>query len=181
MGAGVGTETLSLSRLVGPAGRVIAVEAHPATFAMLRSTVELNHLTNTTTIQTAAMDKGGTVAISDRDISETQTNRIGDEGLPVPAVTLDALLAEHHVERVDFLEMNIEGAETRALRGAPRTLAVTRHAAIGCHDFLADETGDDSYRTMDDVREILAATGLTVDRRVDDRPWAAGYLYADRR
>ena len=95
-------------------------------------------------------------------------------------MTLDALLDEHQLDRVDFLKMNIEGAETLALCGAPRMLAVTQHAAIGCHDFLADETGDDSYRTMEDVREILADTGLTVDRRVDDRPWAAGY-HANRR
>ena len=44
---------------------MIAVEAHPTTFAMLRRTVELNHLTNITLVQAAVMDRPGTVAISD--------------------------------------------------------------------------------------------------------------------
>jgi FkbM family methyltransferase len=180
LGAGVGTETLSLSRMVGESGRVVAVEAHPTTFAMLRRMIELNDLRNVTAVHAAAMDAPGTVTISDRDIADTQANRVGGEGVPVPGVTLDDLALEHGIEKVAFLKSNIEGAETDALRGASAMLATTQHAAIGCHDFLADETGDDSYRTLDDVRAILEGAGFSVDRRVDDRPWAAGYLYASR-
>ena len=39
LGAGFGDEALIFSNLVGPSGRVIAVEAHPKTFACLEETV----------------------------------------------------------------------------------------------------------------------------------------------
>jgi FkbM family methyltransferase len=181
VGAGVGTETLFMSRLVGDTGRVIAIEAHPTTFAMLRRMADSNCLGNVTAVQAAAMDSPGTVTISDEDISQTQANRVGGTGgVAVRAITLDDMLSELGISEVALLKMNIEGAETAAIHGASRMLAVTQHGAIGCHDFLADETGDESYRTMKDVSTVLQGAGFDVVRRDDHRPWAAGYLYASR-
>lgn len=40
----------------------------------------------------------------------------------LPLTTIDALVAELHLPRVDFVKMDIEGAEVRALRGARNTL-----------------------------------------------------------
>jgi FkbM family methyltransferase len=46
--------------------------------------------------------------------------------IEVRAVTLDSLSAEHRLDRVDILKMDIQGAELLALRGAAKLLA--RHA-----------------------------------------------------
>ena len=46
--------------------------------------------------------------------------------IEVRAVTLDSLSAEHRLDRLDILKMDIQGAELLALRGAARLLA--RHA-----------------------------------------------------
>ncbi len=43
--------------------------------------------------------------------------------LKVATVTIDELVEELHLERVDFIKMDIEGAEQEALAGATRTLA----------------------------------------------------------
>lgn len=43
-------------------------------------------------------------------------------GPTVPLTTIDKLVEELHLERVDFIKMDIEGAERRALKGAKRTV-----------------------------------------------------------
>lgn len=45
------------------------------------------------------------------------------EGPLVPLTTIDALVAELRLSRVDFIKMDIEGAERQALRGGAATIA----------------------------------------------------------
>ncbi|MGD9622062.1 MAG: FkbM family methyltransferase [Mycolicibacterium sp.] len=181
IGAGIGTETLPFSGMVGDSGKVVAVEAHPATFDMLERACRLNDLRNVELVHAAVMDSDEPVMISDLRAGFCQENRIGSEGIPVRAVTISELVSNLDLNRIDFLKMNIEGAEVGALRGARDVLPIVRHAAIGCHDFLADETGDDSYRTMDVARALLEEAGFSVTRPAEDpRPWAAHYLFASR-
>lgn len=47
----------------------------------------------------------------------------GQPGVEVPLTTIDKLVEELGLERVDYIKMDIEGAEQRALRGAAGTLA----------------------------------------------------------
>ena len=42
---------------------------------------------------------------------------------PVPLTTIDKLVTELKLERVDYIKLDIEGAEPRALAGAKETLA----------------------------------------------------------
>jgi FkbM family methyltransferase len=47
----------------------------------------------------------------------------GQPGVEVPLTTIDRLVEELGLERVDYIKMDIEGAEQRALRGAAGTIA----------------------------------------------------------
>ncbi len=181
IGAGIGSESLPFSRRVGASGKVIAVEAHPATFATLKRTVQLNDVRNVELVNAAIMDSDRPVMISNLPTEVSYENRIGSEGVEVAAMTLTGLVEKYGLNRIDFLKMNIEGAELPALQGSSEVLSLIRHAAIGCHDFLAKETGDGSYRTKAAVYELLVDAGFTVRRRDGDpRPWARDYLFASR-
>ena len=108
VGAGVGTESLTFARLAGATGRVLAIEANPATFALLARTVPLNDLRQVEVIQAAAMDSTEPMTVSDLGPELTHVNKVGIAGITVPAVTITDLMEDRGVEQIDFLKMNIE-------------------------------------------------------------------------
>ena len=184
LGAGMGEEAPTFSRLVGARGRVLCVEAHPQTYAQLTACCELNGLTNVHCEQAALADAPGEVRIAERaGPSHVGAAITADRGVVVPAETVDELVARLGVEQVDLLKMNIEGAERLAIAAMDDTLARTRHLAISCHDFLVPLFGadPDEVSTFDLVRDFLAARGFEVTTRPDDpRPWIPYYVYAAR-
>jgi FkbM family methyltransferase len=179
LGAGTGTEAALFSSLVGPTGRVLAIEAHPGTFACLEATCREAGLRNVIPIHAAVSDQPGEVAIS--DIPAHNQNSIvaaSAGGHRVRATTLDELAERHGLGRIDFLKVNIEGAERLALRGMRQTLARIRHATISCHDFLADAGGPAEMRTCAEVSEVLRSSGWQLRRRESDpRDFLRYFLY----
>ena len=179
IGAGIGSETLLFSRLVGEAGRVVSVEAHPRTFRRLVDLCTANKLENVAPFQTAVTDFDGNVVVSD-SAHHLQNTVLGENGggIDVPARRIDTIAAELGIEDIDLLKMNIEGAERAAIRGAGTLLSRTRHVCISCHDFLADAGGSDELRTKAFVREFLVERGFSVTTREDaPDPWTRDYLY----
>lgn len=182
VGAGIGEEVIPFSRLVGPGGRVIAIEAHPGTFDCLRETIRRSGLGNVELVSCAVTAKDGTLAISN-DVDHLGNSVIGvSGGVEVPARSLDSLAAELGLERIDLLKMNIEGAEKPALEGMGEMIGRVRHIAISCHDFLAERGGPEAMRTREAVAAFLRGHGFELERRLDDpRPWVPDYLYGARR
>jgi FkbM family methyltransferase len=176
VGAGIGAEALLFSRLVGPTGRVVSIEAHPRTYARLVDLCRANRLGNVTTLQVAVSDSDGEVVLSDD--SHHLQNRIlpwNEAGVRVPARRIDTVAAELSIDRVDLLKMNIEGEEVRALEGMAALLAATRHVCISCHDFLG-------MPTKAAVLALLTDHGFDILTRDDaPEPWTRDYVYGTRR
>lgn len=184
IGAGIGTEAMYYADRIGSGGMMVLIEAHPRTYASLRSLLSLNFSKGrgpeVISECIGVSDHIGEARLS--DVSNNETNRlVADGGIRVTTTTLDHLVQKHHLRRIDFLKMNIEGAEGRALGEAKHALSITQHGAIGCHDFLADEYGDPRMRTKDMVRAVLTEAGFSITERPDARdPWTRDYLYFDR-
>lgn len=189
IGAGAGEETVTFSRLVGPTGRVISVEAHPKTYRKLVLTCSRNRLTNVTPLNVAVGDARGTLVIHDgaAELGGPDAARIGgDGGTEVEALTIDDIVASQHCERVDLLKMNIEGAEQLAIRGMAKTLGIVEHVVVSCHDFvlaLQSTPHDESwYATYDTVSTFFRDAGFNVSRRADHpSPPVPYYLYGSPR
>lgn len=181
VGASVGRETAHFSRLVGPSGRVIAVEAHPATYEMLEMLIAHNGFDNVTPVQRAVGADDSPVYLTDDQEDHTR-NRVSSEdtGVRVAGVSLAGLMDEVGIDRIDFLKMNIEGAEGPAIVAMGDQLSVVAHACISCHDFVADLFGDERYRTKDMVRQAFESAGFSVTSRADDRLHVRDIVYATR-
>jgi FkbM family methyltransferase len=101
-----------------PSARVIAVEPSGSTFSRLESTVHANGVADRCTCIRAAL--GGTNGITRIvDSGPSQFRFVGNDGEPVRQATLESLLPDGDGP-VDYLKMDIEGAEYDALGQTPR-------------------------------------------------------------
>jgi FkbM family methyltransferase len=182
VGAGTGWEAKLCSRLVGNKGRVIAIEAHPATFACLAKMVQLNGLTNITPLFCAVSDRPGVVHISDGTLHQGNSIVSNTDGVAVPARTLEEICSTERIEHIDLLKMNIEGAERIAVPSLGRFAERTRYVVISCHDFLADWGQSDEFRSLEQVSQWLSKAGFSLMRRAnDERAWVRDYVYGQFR
>ena len=170
VGAGRGEDTIAFSRAVGPTGRVIAVEAHPTSFAILKTFCRLNGLENVTAVEQAMMDRPGTVCMTESESTWTEnTIEIGSKsgGIGVQASTIDDLCEQLGLTDIAFLKMNIEGAERDALIGMERTISRVKHVCVACHDFRWKNGESERFRTRAFVTDFLITRGFTVESRPD--------------
>lgn len=181
VGAGRGEDVLPFAREVGQIGKVVALEAHPTTYGQLKRFCDLNRLSNVIPIHAAVMDVPGSVSIDDGDSWQTNSVRAAGEGTHVKATTLDNIFNELRLDHIDFLKMNIEGAENRALLGMNNAIAKVRNICVCCHDFRADRGHGEEYRTRDFVTDFLAKNGFVVSRRASDpRDFVRDHLFGTR-
>ena len=97
---------------------------------------------------------------------------------PVRADTLDAICRAEDLEEVDFLKMNIEGAERFALLGAESIIQRTKSICVACHDFRADYGEGEEFRTREFVKQFLIEHGFKVTTRQDDpRDYVRDHLF----
>ncbi len=180
IGAGIGDDVIIFSRLVGANGLVVAIEAHPTTFKCLLKTVEINKLTNVISVNMATGDReesvqmGGEGSYLENRIIRNSKNAINE----VKCNKLDEILSELNIFDVDLLKANIEGAETATLKGAKQSLSCTKNVVISCHDFIADNGGDSSFRTYEECKLILQNSNFKLlEPRAKTKPWFPYYLH----
>lgn len=129
IGANVGAYTLFMAGLVGPSGRVIAVEPQPSVLGRLRENVAFNPELTVTIAATALGATEGEVVFETNAANEGEGRMAkapGAAGVTVPLTTLDALLAREGVTRLAAMKIDVEGAEPQVLSpffgSAPRSL-----------------------------------------------------------
>ena len=127
VGANVGYFTMLMSQAAS-GGSVHAFEPIPLNAALLRTSMELNGLTNLRINQCAVGDFVGVVSFSQSfdsaysSIHNTQRKPL-ERTLTVPVTTLDDYLERESVTRVDILKVDVEGAEGLVVAGASRLLS----------------------------------------------------------
>jgi FkbM family methyltransferase len=126
IGAHVGFYALVLARLVGPRGRVIAFEPLPSNFRVLEENTRLNACDHVLPVNRAILDRSCSLEVTtlaDNPLSGSISlfeNRTG-EAVLVEGISLDDFLGEK-TDRVDFIQMDVEGAEDLVLAGARKTI-----------------------------------------------------------
>jgi FkbM family methyltransferase len=133
MGACAGASASMAARMVGEEGLVVAVEPDPDNLRWLR--LNLGRLPNVVVVPKGVADRKGHLLLYRNPIGPGHTilYSLGGESVEIEVTTIDRICRELKLGRVDFMMMDIEGAELMALRGARRMLKRTRKVVVGVH------------------------------------------------
>ena len=104
------------------------------------------------------------------DIEEYKACKVNRKGnVKVKGRTLDNIIHEFGIDKVDFIKMNIEGAEKSAIEGMSKVIQKTRFACIACHDFRANNEGIESMRTKKIITEFFKKHDFSITTRESDK------------
>jgi FkbM family methyltransferase len=161
IGAHLGRYSLISAKRVDKDGKVISIEANPLVLERLKKNLELNELTNTTSLNYAVYSEKTKIKlffpkeglkntiyntiISDRSINS-------ERFIEVNADTLDNLLDLNDIkqESVNWIKIDVEGAELEVLKGATNVLSKNKDISllIEIHNI---ENGKNLYRPIMDL------------------------------
>lgn len=155
-GANIGYYTVLLSRAVGPTGKVYAFEPGKECFDLLKRNVEENNCNNVVLINKALSDKEGKIKLyvneEDKGSSSVleETKHLGKEVM-VDCTTIDKEVAE----TVDFIKMDIEGAELDCLIGSTKLLQTCKKMVLEVPE---------ERRDFEDIKQLLSENKYKIKR-----------------
>ncbi len=166
IGSHVGYFTTLAATLVGGEGKVLAFEPDPATYRLLCKNIEMNGFQNIVPVQKAVASEVSTRQLYLRP--DGRTSRLhhteGTRTVQVEAVGLDQYLGAS--SKVDFIKMDIEGAEFEALSGMEGIIKHNDNLTLVTEfcPFLMEKAG---FRPGDYLQR-LSELGFTL-YRIDER------------
>jgi FkbM family methyltransferase len=139
VGAHHGLYTLLASMKVGAAGRVVAFEPSPREQKHLSGNVKLNRCKNVRIAPVAVGSSRGRANLFLVEGDEDYCNSLRPPAVKARTVavsvaveTLDDYLRGIGISRVDFIKLDVEGAELEALRGASKVLTTKPRPVVMC-------------------------------------------------
>lgn len=131
VGAAFGFYTILASKRVGQHGRVVAIEPQPDNFEMLNKNIKLNKLANIVTLNYAVSSKKTTLKLySTYSTVQERAGQSLQSYIEVRADTLDNLLLQADIGEVNWIKVDVEGAELEVLKGAVGIMSRSRDIAL---------------------------------------------------
>ncbi len=149
----MGYVTLSLAKLVGVRGRVVAFEPVPRNVDLLRRNIEDNKLTNVQLLAVAASDRYGEAVIRIAENLSTASliwhrDNPSAVELVIKTVVIDELIDVGELPEPTFVKIDVEGAEGQVLQGMRRAVARVRPVLfVEC----SDEGRETTWRLLSEL------------------------------
>lgn len=187
IGAHIGLFSVIASQVTGEKGKVYAFEPAPSTYGLLQKTVAINHKESVIeTFQKAVGKETGKITFFISDDQADNSNSLVQykedrslHGIDVAVTSIDNFVQEKNISRLDFIKIDVEGAEYDTLQGAVHTLKNLRPVCIvAIHPEPIAAKGDKlediydlisscNYRIMLDKKEFSKAAMLANAELID--------------
>lgn len=129
IGAHIGRYTITSSKRVGNTGKVVAIEADPDNFRILKRNIALNNLTNVLPLNYAVFSTRTRMKLYEQSASAKYNSLMlaraakSRNYVEVNADTLDSILMQNGINQVNWIKIDVEGAELEVLKGSAKTLS----------------------------------------------------------
>lgn len=153
-----GEFTIYASKKAGKTGKVLSFEPDENHFKMLKDNIKLNKLVNVIPLKMGIWSEDAVL-----NLPEGKMN----------VVSLDNQLKRMNIEKVDFIKMDIEGAEIDAVKGMEETLKNNNvHLAIASYHII------NGQKTNIKLEKMLKGVGYKV--KTDYPKHLTTYAFKDR-
>jgi len=158
VGVHIGIYTIMAASKIMPGGKILSIEPEPRNYEQLIQNIKLNNLKNVITKNIALSDYQGFGKLY-LDSSSGGHSLISKKGrnisIKVPIKTIDGLVRELNLKRVDLIKIDAEGSEIPILKGAEETLKSNSQIKI----VIATE----HYKHQDkEIEDLLGKKGFKV-------------------
>ena len=164
VGANIGDFAMQTARLC-PQGTIYAIEPVPEQCEMIKAQIKLNSVSNVQVIPLAVGSENGEIELF---VSGSQSSMYWGTGgrTRVQVTTLDRIMEQHPIQRIDLLKMDCEGAEWDIFPLSARVLPAVSQICMEYHN---------GKRTAEWLEGWLVQHGFRVHRTPG--PWC-GLLWA---
>ena len=121
IGGHVGYISLIMGKLTGTTGKVYTFEPRPINISFIERHISVNDVKNVSLLKTGLSNYEGSAKF---DLNTgTGTGKIANNGiLEIKVQSLDKLYDDGQIDAPNFIKMDIEGEEVKALKGAENLL-----------------------------------------------------------
>jgi FkbM family methyltransferase len=121
IGAFDGVTSLKFASQAGSSGKVYAVEALRDNIKFIKNNINQRKISNVQIVEYAFYDRKTNLNITNSGACSALTTS-DKSASPVQCIQIDDFVCENNIEKVDFIKMDIEGAELPALKGGAETI-----------------------------------------------------------
>lgn len=180
--AGANIGVFTRKALQSGAKLVIAIEPAPENVESLRRNFAAEIAADRVRVEAVGVwDAESELSLNIDPDTSTRNGFVGTFGavaatVKVPVLTIDALVLRNHLEKVDFIKLDIEGAEKRALAGAAVLLSRSQPRLAIATEHLDDDAAAIPALIRGRYPQYKLVCGPCVDMKTFARPDAIYFV-----
>jgi len=156
-GAHIGTFTLLASKMVGEQGKIVAIEPQQDSFLQLTKNLEINKIKNVIPINIGLSDfNGNKDFFVDKESACSSFILNPDRQIiskpSIKVKTLDSILQEINIDKVDFFKIDTEGAELEILKGAKQTIIKNREMKMAIASYHYPKEKEEVFQYLKSLK-----------------------------